>query len=71
MLMRGGDRFHAWQSSLLFSAIFIVHLIFSLTAVLSWMLFVVDMALIAFLSFRAYKDGAFKPLGSCQSIEPD
>ena len=50
-------RFHAWQSSLLFTAIFILHLIFSFSAILSWMLFVVDIGLIAFLTMRAYRDG--------------
>ncbi|MCJ1444023.1 MAG: hypothetical protein MMC23_004523 [Stictis urceolatum] len=49
-------RFHAWQSSLLFTAIFILHLIFSFSAILSWMLFVVDIGLIAFLTMRAYRD---------------
>jgi uncharacterized membrane protein len=50
-------RFHAWQSSLLFSAIFVLHLIFCWSAFLSWILFVGDIALIAWLTMRAYKDG--------------
>jgi uncharacterized membrane protein len=50
-------RFHAWQSSLLFSAIFVLHLIFAWSTVMSWLFFTVDMVLIAFLTFRAYKDG--------------
>lgn len=35
----------------------VIHIIFSWTAVISWMLFVVDLGLIGFLTFRAYKDG--------------
>jgi uncharacterized membrane protein len=49
-------RFHAWQSSLLFSAIFVVHLIFAWSRFLSWVLFIGDLGLILFLVFRAYKD---------------
>ena len=49
-------RFHAWQSSMLFAAIFILHLILAWSRVLSWMLFSIDLILIGFLSFRAYKD---------------
>ena len=49
--------FHAWQSSLLFTAMFIVHLIFSWTRVISWILFVVNILLIGFLSLQAYRDG--------------
>ena len=51
------SRFHAWQSSLLFSAIFVLHLIFSWSQILSWMLFAVDLCIMAFLAFRAYTDG--------------
>ena len=51
------NRFHAWQSSLLFSAIFVLHLIFSWSSILSWMLFVVDLGLIGFLTMHAYRDG--------------
>ena len=36
---------------------FVVHLIFSFSAVVSWILFVVDVVMIAFLSLRAYQDG--------------
>ena len=54
-------RFHAWQSSLLFSAIFVLHLVFSWLAVLSWILFALDIVLIAFLTLRAYKDGVIPP----------
>ena len=49
-------RFHAWQSSMLFSAIFVLHLLLAWSRVLSWMLFSVDLILITFLSFRAYRD---------------
>ncbi|KAI9762112.1 MAG: hypothetical protein M4579_000592 [Chaenotheca gracillima] len=49
-------RFHAWQSSLLFAAIFVIHLIFSWSTAISWILFVVDIALILFLAHRAYRD---------------
>ncbi|OAL28181.1 hypothetical protein AYO20_09509 [Fonsecaea nubica] len=49
-------RFHAWQSSMLFSAIFFLHLILSWSKVLSWMLFAIDLILIGFLSLHAYRD---------------
>jgi len=49
-------RFHAWQSALLFSAIFVLHLIFSWSTFLSWLMFVGDLALIGFLTVRAYRD---------------
>ncbi|KAF1987099.1 hypothetical protein K402DRAFT_393264 [Aulographum hederae CBS 113979] len=49
-------RFHAWQASLLFSVIFIVHIIFSWTAIISWLLFACDLLLIGWLVFRAYRD---------------
>jgi uncharacterized membrane protein len=52
-----GDRFHAWQSALLFSAIFVLHLIFSWSAFLSWLIVIGDLGLIGFLTFRAYRDG--------------
>lgn len=54
------SRFHAWQSSLVFAALFIVHLVFSWSGFLSWLLFVADLALIAFLVFRAYRDGMWR-----------
>jgi uncharacterized membrane protein len=50
-------RFHAWQSSMLFAVLFIVHLIFAWSAVISWILFAVDLILIAFLAMHAYRDG--------------
>ncbi|KAK2765639.1 hypothetical protein FQN54_008493 [Arachnomyces sp. PD_36] len=49
-------RFHAWQSSMLFTAIFIIHMIFAWTSIISWLLFICDLVLIAFLSMRAYRD---------------
>jgi uncharacterized membrane protein len=49
-------RFHAWQSSMLFSAIFLLHLILSWSRVLSWMLFVGDLVLIGLLALHAYHD---------------
>ncbi|GAM88014.1 hypothetical protein ANO11243_060430 [Dothideomycetidae sp. 11243] len=49
-------RFHAWQSSLVFAAIFVLHLVLSWSRVLSWMLFGGDVVLIAFLTFHAYRD---------------
>ncbi|MCJ1410159.1 hypothetical protein MMC19_004244 [Ptychographa xylographoides] len=49
-------RFHAWQSSMLFTVIFIIHLIFSFSAVMSWLFFVGDWALIGFLALHAYRD---------------
>jgi uncharacterized membrane protein len=51
------NRFHAWQSSLLFSAIFVLHLIFSWSKFLSWVIFVGDILLIGYLTMRAYRDG--------------
>jgi uncharacterized membrane protein len=50
------DRFHAWQSSLLFTAILILHLILSWSRFLSWVLFIADIALIAYLTIRTYRD---------------
>jgi uncharacterized membrane protein len=49
-------RFHAWQSSMLFTCIFILHLMLSWSKVLSWMLFTVDLLLIGFLAMHAYRD---------------
>jgi len=49
-------RFHAWQSSLVFAALFIIHLVFSWSSFFSWLLFIVDLSLIAFMVFRAYRD---------------
>ena len=49
-------RFHAWQSALLFSGMFLVHVIFSWTRVISWILFVGDLGLIAWLSYGAFRN---------------
>ncbi|OIW28803.1 hypothetical protein CONLIGDRAFT_392194 [Coniochaeta ligniaria NRRL 30616] len=49
-------RFHAWQSSLLFTAMFLIHLIFSWSRFLSWVLFIGDIVLIGWLVLRAYRD---------------
>ncbi|KAI1456358.1 hypothetical protein F4805DRAFT_432499 [Annulohypoxylon moriforme] len=49
-------RFHAWQSSLLFTVIFIVHLIFSWSTFLSWVIFIADLGLMGWLALRAYRD---------------
>ncbi|KAH8911296.1 hypothetical protein BR93DRAFT_975306 [Coniochaeta sp. PMI_546] len=49
-------RFHAWQSSLLFTAIFVIHLLFSWSRFLSWVLFIGDIVLIGWLVMRAYWD---------------
>jgi uncharacterized membrane protein len=50
-------RFHAWQSSLLFAFVFVVHVIFSWSSFISWVLFVGDVGGIAWLTWRAYLDG--------------
>lgn len=50
-------RFHAWQSALLFSAMFVVHLVFAWSSFLSWVLLVGDIGMIGYLTLRAYKDG--------------
>jgi len=49
-------RFHAWQSSMLFSAIFLLHLVLVWSRFLSWLLFAMDLVLIGFLAFHAYRD---------------
>lgn len=50
-------RFHAWQSSLLFTAMFVLHLLVSWSRFLSWVVFLADLGLIAYLTLRAYRDG--------------
>lgn len=50
-------RFHAWQSSLLFAFIFVVHVIFSWSSFISWVMVVGDVGLIGWLTWRAYLDG--------------
>ncbi|KAI5815758.1 hypothetical protein BZA77DRAFT_315010 [Pyronema omphalodes] len=49
-------RFHAWQSSLLFSCLVVLHLILSFSAFLSYTLLFVDLGLIGYLSMKAYQD---------------
>ena len=49
-------RFHAWQSSLLFTALFVVHLLFSWSTFLSWVLFLGELVLIGWLVLNAYRD---------------
>ncbi|CAA9966285.1 hypothetical protein PTMSG1_09644 [Pyrenophora teres f. maculata] len=51
-------RFHAWQSSLLFSVVFIVHVILSWSSWLSWGLFVGDVVGAVWLASRAWVDAA-------------
>src|SRR5207253_1537621 len=49
-------RFHAWQSSLLFTALFVLHLIFSWSSFLSWVIFLGDLGLMGWLVLKAYRD---------------
>ncbi|KAK4159233.1 hypothetical protein QBC43DRAFT_132344 [Cladorrhinum sp. PSN259] len=49
-------RFHAWQSSLLFTALFVVHLLVMWSSFLSWVLFLGELVLIAWLMLNAYRD---------------
>ncbi|KAK0620003.1 hypothetical protein B0T14DRAFT_432870 [Immersiella caudata] len=49
-------RFHAWQSSLLFTAVFVLHLLFSWSTFFSWVIFLGDLALIGWLVLMAYRD---------------
>lgn len=48
-------RFHAWQSSLVFGALFLLHIVFSWTSIISWILFVFDVLLIAYLTAGAWR----------------
>lgn len=50
------SRFHAWQSALIFTAVFIIHLVFSWSTFFGWLFFLCDLALIAYLTMRAYRD---------------
>lgn len=56
-------RFHAWQSSLLFAFIFVIHVIFSWSSFISWVLFVGDVGIIGWLTWRAYLDGKLRLYG--------
>ncbi|KAK4221704.1 hypothetical protein QBC38DRAFT_428689 [Podospora fimiseda] len=49
-------RFHAWQSSLLFTALFVVHLLVMWSSFLSWVLFLGELVLIGWLVMNAYRD---------------
>ncbi|GAW20076.1 hypothetical protein ANO14919_095700 [Xylariales sp. No.14919] len=49
-------RFHAWQSSLVFTAMFVVHLLFAWSTFLSWIIAIGDLVLIGFLALHAYRD---------------
>ena len=49
-------RFHAWQSAMVFSALFLLHVVFSWTSVVSWILFAGDLVLIAYLTACAYRN---------------
>ncbi|RMZ81069.1 hypothetical protein DV738_g2355, partial [Chaetothyriales sp. CBS 135597] len=49
-------RFHAWQSSMLFSTLLLLHLVLSWSRILSWLLLGIDLYLIVLLSMRAYRD---------------
>lgn len=49
-------RFHAWQASLLFAAVFVLHLLFSWSTLLSWVIFLADLGLVGWLTFNAYRD---------------
>lgn len=42
---------------MLFAFMFVIHVIFSWTAIISWFLFIVDLCLIGFLTMHAYQDG--------------
>lgn len=50
-------RFHAWQSALVYTLLFVTHLIFSFTKTVSLILLVVDLVLMAWLGGKAYQDG--------------
>ncbi|KAE8150560.1 hypothetical protein BDV25DRAFT_154173 [Aspergillus avenaceus] len=49
-------RFHAWQSSMLFTLMFILHLVFAWSSFVSWSLLLLDLFMIGFLSMHAYRD---------------
>ncbi|KAJ5239778.1 Tic20-like protein [Penicillium chermesinum] len=49
-------RFHAWQSSMLFATMFVIHLMFAWTSFISWTLFAIDLFLICYLGLHAYRD---------------
>ncbi|KAG9290467.1 hypothetical protein G9A89_002442 [Geosiphon pyriformis] len=48
-------RFHAWQSSIVFGILFFFHfIIIFISSFLSWVLFLIEIGLIGFLSYQAY-----------------
>jgi uncharacterized membrane protein len=49
-------RFHAWQSALCFGLLFMIHVIFSWTHVISYMLLACDILLILYLAYGAWKN---------------
>ncbi|KAI1351544.1 hypothetical protein F5Y01DRAFT_122389 [Xylaria sp. FL0043] len=49
-------RFHAWQSSLLFTAIFVIHLLFSWSSFLTWLFVLGDIMLMGLLAVHAHRD---------------
>ncbi|KAI7865849.1 hypothetical protein BDF14DRAFT_1820240, partial [Spinellus fusiger] len=52
-------RFHAWQSSMVFLALMCLHFfIVFISSVLSWMLLMASVALLLWLTYHAYLDGA-------------
>ncbi|RIB01641.1 hypothetical protein C2G38_974427 [Gigaspora rosea] len=55
-------RFHAWQSSLVFSTLFGIHFFILflseiLSEILSWILLVIEIGLAIYLGYQAYLDG--------------
>ena len=48
-------RFHAWQSSLLFGALFFLHIILTWSTVLSYLLLILDLVLIGYLAYGAFR----------------
>ncbi|KAL0090875.1 hypothetical protein J3Q64DRAFT_1707459 [Phycomyces blakesleeanus] len=52
-------RFHAWQSSMVFLALMCAHFVLMfISNFLSWTLFIFDIGLLVWLTYRAYLDGA-------------
>ncbi|KAL1899531.1 hypothetical protein Sste5346_002932 [Sporothrix stenoceras] len=49
-------RFHAWQASLMFTIMIILHLILHRSSFLSWVLFLADLGLMGWLTLNAYRD---------------
>ncbi|KAK4553607.1 hypothetical protein LTR86_009403 [Recurvomyces mirabilis] len=49
-------RFHAWQSALVFTVMVMVHIIFSWTKVVSYLLLAVDIGLILWLGYGAWRN---------------